>query len=275
MPWPLALPAVAEGSLMTAGAIGSALAAMGLIENKDAIKDGLVNFGNSVKRGTQRTIRLTSGAMSPTLSTQAGIPTEVYSAPTDAITRFNGLSIPGLDIKIGLKRKQKDTREAQGEEDTTPAPQGEDNKEPEKKPDNKPGRVRRAWQWVKDNPKKSVTAATAAFYPTREYLWSPAVKDVALPALNYGAPMLANGITGLFAGQAPFNIPIVANDSTDLWYNGGVGKVGNIAPKDTVPQVNAAPKIEIIVPSSQFKPGVNVDSLESVARGVPYVRTAQ
>lgn len=55
LPW--AVPAVGEGLLWGAGALGTGLAAMGIIENKDAIRDGVSGFGNWVSNGVQNGIR--------------------------------------------------------------------------------------------------------------------------------------------------------------------------------------------------------------------------
>lgn len=111
-----------------------------------------------------------------------------------------------------------------------------DNK-PEGK-DKKPGWPRRSWDWVKAHPRTSVTLGATAIYPTREL--------VIKPVANYALPIVGNAVTGIIAGKAPLNIPISVNDSTDLWYYGGIGKVGtpvtvnsqerqsNEAPSDTV-----------------------------------------
>lgn len=97
----------------------------------------------------------------------------------------------------------------------TPSP------EPEPEPPNnnkKPNLLRRAWKWTKAHPKTAVAAGATAFYPTREYI----VKPIA----NYGLPAIGNAGAYITTGQAPFNIPAVTNDSTELWYKGSVGKVG-------------------------------------------------
>lgn len=63
LPW--AVPAIGEGLAWGAGALGTGLAALGIIENKDAIKDGISDFGNWVSNGIQNGIRSWSDAMSP------------------------------------------------------------------------------------------------------------------------------------------------------------------------------------------------------------------
>lgn len=63
LPW--VAPAVGEGLLWGAGALGTGLAALGIIENKDAIRDGISDFGNWVSTGVGNGIRAWSDAMSP------------------------------------------------------------------------------------------------------------------------------------------------------------------------------------------------------------------
>lgn len=88
----------------------------------------------------------------------------------------------------------------------------------------KPNLLQRAWRWSKKHPKTSITLGLTAPYLTREY--------VVKPLLNYGAPIVGNAGSEIFAGKAPFSIPIVAGDSTDVLYKGSVGVIkGNSAPK--------------------------------------------
>lgn len=63
LPW--VAPAVGEGLLWGAGVLGTGLAALGIIENKDAIRDGISDFGNWVSTGVGNGIRAWSDAMSP------------------------------------------------------------------------------------------------------------------------------------------------------------------------------------------------------------------
>lgn len=63
LPW--TVPAIGEGLAWGAGALGTGLAALGIIENKDAIKDGISDFGNWVSTGVENGIRAWSDAMSP------------------------------------------------------------------------------------------------------------------------------------------------------------------------------------------------------------------
>lgn len=63
LPW--VAPAAGEGLLWGAGALGTGLAALGIIENKDAIRNGISDFGNWVSTGVQNGIRSWSDAMSP------------------------------------------------------------------------------------------------------------------------------------------------------------------------------------------------------------------
>ena len=91
--------------------------------------------------------------------------------------------------------------------------QGSNNENPNKKP----GRFKRAYQWVKDHPKISGALLLTVPALTRE--------SVTEPLLNYGGPAIGNAVTKFVLKTAPFNIPAVANDSTDLWWHGGVGLV--------------------------------------------------
>lgn len=91
--------------------------------------------------------------------------------------------------------------------------QGSNNENPNKKP----GRFKRAYQWVKDHPKTSGALLLTVPALSREY--------VTEPLLNYGGPAIGNVATKFILKTAPFNIPAVANDSTDLWWHGGVGLV--------------------------------------------------
>lgn len=61
---PLA-PAVGEGLLWGAGLLGSGLTALGIIENKDAIRDGISDFGSWISNGVGNGIKAWSEAMSP------------------------------------------------------------------------------------------------------------------------------------------------------------------------------------------------------------------
>ena len=105
------------------------------------------------------------------------------------------------------------------EEQPAPEPQNQDNNPNENPKDKKPSRVRRTIDWVKNHPKTSIAIGAGAFYPTREW--------VVKPALNYVGPAVGNAVSYITTGNAPFNIPSVANDSTDLWFRGGVGRVLN------------------------------------------------
>lgn len=63
LPW--AAPAIGEGLLWGAGALGAGLAAAGIIDNKDAIREGVSDFGNWVGDKVGSGIRAWSDAMSP------------------------------------------------------------------------------------------------------------------------------------------------------------------------------------------------------------------
>lgn len=83
--------------------------------------------------------------------------------------------------------------------------------------DKKPSLMEKVWEWAKKNPKKSIAIGAAAFYPTREYIIKP--------SLNYVGPAVGNGVSYITTGKAPFNIPLVSSDSTQLLYEGKVGTV--------------------------------------------------
>lgn len=61
---PLA-PAVGKGLLWGAGLLSSGLTALGIIENKDAIRDGISDFGSWISNGVGNGIKAWSEAMSP------------------------------------------------------------------------------------------------------------------------------------------------------------------------------------------------------------------
>lgn len=63
LPW--AGPAIGEGLLWGAGALGTGLAAAGIIDNKDAIREGISDFGNWIGDKVGSGIRAWSEAMSP------------------------------------------------------------------------------------------------------------------------------------------------------------------------------------------------------------------
>lgn len=62
---PYVAPAVGEGILWGAGALGTGLAALGIIDNKDAIEQGIRDFGTFIRTGTENGIRSLSRSMSP------------------------------------------------------------------------------------------------------------------------------------------------------------------------------------------------------------------
>lgn len=64
LPW--VAPAIGEGLMWGAGALGTGLAALGIIENKDAIQNGVRDLGRSIERGVGNGIAAWSRAMSPT-----------------------------------------------------------------------------------------------------------------------------------------------------------------------------------------------------------------
>lgn len=63
LPW--AAPAIGEGLLWGAGALGAGLTAARIIDNKDAIREGISDFGNRVGDKVESGIRAWSEAMSP------------------------------------------------------------------------------------------------------------------------------------------------------------------------------------------------------------------
>lgn len=244
MAWPIAIPyvapAVGEGLLWGAGVLGSGLAALGIIENKDAIREGISNLGTSIKRGAENGIRSWSEAMSP----KGPLPnpsidqrTGRYVAVPDAVRVANPVveqvllpdvlrpdrvtqatATSGTSSRTSRRKPAGSTTSSGASTSgTTPDPRNNNNNN-----STRVSRLGKAWQWVKKHPKTSIAVGAAGFYPTREWI----VK----PTLNYAGPAIGNVVSYITAGETPFNIPAVANDSTDLWYNGGVGKVLNPLP---------------------------------------------
>lgn len=140
---------------------------------------------------------------------------------------------------------------------------GDSGNEPENdQEDNKPGKMKRLGQWVKKHPWKAtgvgIGVATAA-YPTRKYIVGP--------LSNYALPMLGNAGSWFVSGETPFNIPAVANDSTDLWYKGSVGKV-KTSPRDTTfTQERTVPTPTVMISPTIYRQGVNTDSILSILEG--------
>lgn len=245
---PYVAPAIGEGILWGAGALGAGLASLGIIENKDAIENGIRDFGTSIKRGTENGIRAWSEAMSPveiTVDPSVDQKTGRYIAVPDA-TRVSTPYVQTLlpealntsgRVMVASGSSSTGTAQPSGRtrgrrKPATPAPTtgtntgaaGSSTAAPTPNPQNdndstKVSRATKAWQWVKAHPKTSIAVGAGAFYPTREW--------VVKPTLNYVGPAVGNAVSYVTAGEAPFNIPAVANDSTDLWYRGGVGKVLN------------------------------------------------
>lgn len=126
-------------------------------------------------------------------------------------------------------RAQPDTTNQAPRVVPSPQPSQQPPQEPDKKPDKKPdedpnkkSRFKRMVEWSEEHPWKAtgigLGIATAA-YPTRKYVIGP--------MFNYVGPAVGNVGSWIISGETPFNIPAVANDSTDLWYRGSVGKVNN------------------------------------------------
>lgn len=62
---PIPIILAPEALAWGAGALGTGLATLGIIENKDAIRDGVNSLGASLKRGAENAIRTASYEMSP------------------------------------------------------------------------------------------------------------------------------------------------------------------------------------------------------------------
>ncbi len=230
MPGPIAipwvLPAVGEGLLYGAGALGTGLAALGIIENKDAIRNGVSDFGNWLSNGVQTGIKSASQAMSPSFSIQnpsVDQNTGRYIAVSDATSVQTPYPTVLLPQVLQTRREaSKGTSRTRSKKPTTPTAESttETPQPPKNENDPKRSLIRRGMQWVKENPKKSLTiGAVAVSNPSRKYVLGP--------LFNYTLPSAGNIATEFFAGKAPFNIPFVANDSTDLVYHGGTGIVKN------------------------------------------------
>ena len=246
---PYVAPAIGEGILWGAGALGTGLAALGIIDNKDAIKQGIRDFGTFIRTGTENGIRSLSRSMSPkgpAIDPSVDKSTGRYIAVSDATrvqTPFVQTLLPEAlnspargrvmsatasggsgGAQAGATQSKSRRKPAANRGTAGASTAGSSTAAPTPNPQNdndstKISRATKAWQWIKAHPKTSIAIGAGAFYPTREWIIKP--------TLNYVGPAVGNAVSYITVGEAPFNIPAVANDSTDLWYRGGVGKVLN------------------------------------------------
>lgn len=176
----------------------------------------------------------------------------------DRIGRFFGLTDSEEEEVERARSAAYSEEQSQGDNQAvTPKPNENPKNDPKKDP-KKPSKIRKAVQWVKSHPKTSIAIAAGGFYPTREWIIKP--------VLNYVGPSIGNVASYLATGEAPFNIPTVANDSTDLLYKGVVGKVKPSQqikqPTDTVKQQST--------PVDTFKT-VPMEPIDSVINGIRFI----
>ncbi len=94
LPW--FAPAVGEGLLWGAGALGTGLATLGIIENKDAIRNGISDFGDWVSTGVQNGIRSWSDTMSPKGSARPNPNYDVATGRPSAVRDATRVQMPLL-----------------------------------------------------------------------------------------------------------------------------------------------------------------------------------
>lgn len=182
---------------------------------RQSVQDVLINVSNRIKNGVQNTYD-TLFPNHRVMAEESADASKADSSSTDTVavtqntTSTSASPQPNPNDstnnnntqKKGIKRFFKKQKQST-------------NNQPN--PEQKNKFTTKSWNWMKAHPKTSIGAALLLAYPTREH--------VVKPVANYAAPAVGNVTSYVVTGKAPFNIPFVAKDSTDLIYNGGIGKI--------------------------------------------------